>query len=242
MNEPLAIMNLVVIGLTVYFSYRGFTNPSFLNRYLFYNHAILEDKQYYRLLTSGVLHADWVHLLFNMFSLYSFGSAVEIVFGRDTFLSIYLAGIVGGNLLALLLHRRDDYRALGASGGVCGVIFACIFLLPGGSVQMLLIPIPIPSYIYAVGFMLYSYYGIRKQRGNIGHDAHLGGAIIGLITATILFPSIVSKNPVLYPIVMSLAVLLLAFIYIKPIRLIRTWQAKRNRPKDDELFTFKRFE
>jgi len=242
MNGPLAITNIAIIAVTAYFSYRGFTNPSFLNRYLFYNHAILEDKQYYRLLTSGALHADWVHLIFNMFSLYSFGSDVEIFFGRDTFLAIYLAGIVGGNVLALLLHRKDDYHALGASGGVCGIIFACIFLLPGGSVQMLLIPIPIPSYIYAVGFMLYSYYGIRKQRGNIGHDAHLGGAIIGLITATILFPSIVSKNPALYPIVMSLAVLLLAFIYIKPIQLIRTWQAKRNRPKDDELFTFKRSE
>jgi membrane associated rhomboid family serine protease len=174
--------------------------------------------------------------------LYSFGSAVELFFGRDTFLAIYFAGIVGGNVLALLLHRKDDYRALGASGGVCGIIFACIFLLPGSSVQLLLIPIPIPAYIYAVGFMLYSYYGIRKQRGNIGHDAHLGGAIIGLITATILFPSIVPKNPVLYPVVMLLAVLLLAFLYIRPIRLIRAWQSKRNRSKGDELFTFRRYD
>jgi hypothetical protein len=90
--------------------------------------------------------------------------------------------------------------------------------------------------------MLFSYYGIRAQRGNIGHDAHLGGAIIGLITATLLHPSIVPNNPVLYPAVMLLAVLLLAFLYINPIRLIRAWQAKRNRPKDDELFTFKRYQ
>ena len=235
-------MNLVVIALTVYFSYRGFVNPTFLTRYFFYNRAILADKQYYRLLTSAVLHADWVHLIFNMFSLYSFGSAVELLFGRVTFLATYLAGIVGGNILALILHRKDDYRALGASGGVCGVIFACIFLLPGTSVQLFAIPIPIPAYIYAVLFMLFSYYGIRSQRGNIGHDAHLGGAIIGLITATLLHPSIVPNNPVLYPAVMLLAVLLLAFLYINPIRLIRAWQAKRNRPRDDELFTFKRSE
>jgi membrane associated rhomboid family serine protease len=242
MNEPLALTNIAVIVVTVYFSYRGFINRSFLNRYLFYNHAILADKQYYRLLTSGALHADWVHLIFNMFSLYSFGSAVELLFGWVTFLATYLAGIVGGNVLALILHRKDDYRALGASGGVCGVIFACVFLLPGASVRLFAIPIPIPAYIYAVLFMLFSYYGIRSQRGNIGHDAHLGGAIIGLIMATLLHPSIVPNNPVLYPVVMLLAISLLALLYINPIRLIRTWQARRNRPPDDELFTFRRYD
>jgi len=242
MNQPTAIMNLVVIALTVYFSYRGFVNPTFLTRYFFYNRAILADKQYYRLLTSAVLHADWVHLIFNMFSLYSFGSAVELYFGQGTFLSIYFAGIVGGNLFALLLHRKDDYRALGASGGVCGIIFACIFLLPGSTVQLLFVPIPIPAYIYAVGFMLFSYYGIRAQKGNIGHDAHLGGAIIGLITATILYPAIITNNPVLYPVVMSLAVLLLLLICVKPLRLLKSWQVKRNKPPQDELFTFKRYQ
>jgi membrane associated rhomboid family serine protease len=242
MNAPLAIMNLVVIGLTILFSYMGFTNPVFLTRYYFYTRAILVDKQYYRLITSAFFHADWVHLLFNMFSLYSFGSALEIYFGQGAFLSIYSAGIVGGGLFALLLHRHDDYRALGASGGVCGVIFATIFLLPGGSVQVFPIPIPIPAYIYAVGFMLFSYYGVRKQKGNIGHDAHLGGAIIGLLTATVLYPKIISNNPVLYPVVMAIAVLLLVLICVRPIRLIKSLRAKRNRPKDDELFTFKRYE
>ncbi len=242
MNEPLALTNLAVVALTVYFSYRGFVDPSFLRRHLFSTRSILDNRQYYRLLSSGVLHADWMHLIFNMFSLYSFGSAVELLFGRVTFLATYLAGIVGGNILALVLHRNDDYRALGASGGVCGIIFACIFLLPGTSVQLFLIPIPIPAYIYAVLFMLFSYYGIRSKRGNIGHDAHLGGAIIGLITATLLHPSIVPNNPVLYPVVMLLAVSLLAFLYINPIRLIRAWQSKRNRPQDDELFTFRRFD
>jgi membrane associated rhomboid family serine protease len=213
MDETLAPASIAIIAITVYFSVKGFSSSAFLNRYLFSTREILEDRQYYRILTSGALHADWVHLLFNMFSLYSFGSAIELLFGRVTFLATYLAGIIGGNILALILHRKETYRALGASGGVCGVIFACIFLLPGTSVQMFFIPIPIPASIYAILFMLISYFGVRSQFGNIGHDAHLGGAIIGLLTATAFQPSIVPQNPVLYPAIIVLAISLMILLY-----------------------------
>ena len=213
MNETLAPANIVIIAVTAYFSYRGFASTAFLNRYLFSTRDILENRQYYRILSSGALHADWVHLLFNMFSLYSFGSAIELLFGRVTFLATYLAGIIGGNILALILHRKEHYLALVASGGVCGVIFACIFLLPGTSVQMFFIPIDIPANVYAVLFMLISYFGVRSQFGNIGHDAHLGGAIIGLLTATAFHPSIVPQNPVLYPAIIVLAISLMTLLY-----------------------------
>jgi len=155
-----------------------------------------------------------MHLLFNMYSLYSFGSVIEHIFGFPTFLAIYFAGIVGGSGLSLWLHRMHDYRALGASGGVCGIIFACIFLVPGSSVRIFLLPIDIPAYVYAVVFMAGSYFGIRRQRSNIGHDAHLGGAIIGLLTTTALQPWIVRQNPVLYAVVMSLAIVLFVLLYV----------------------------
>jgi len=241
MNGLPAILNWAVIALTVILSYVGFTNPRFLNRYLFSSQEILRSGQYDRLISSGALHANWVHLLFNMFSLYSFGSAVELFVGPGTFLITYLAGIVGGNLFALLLHRNENYHALGASGGVCGVIYACIFLLPGSSVMLMFIPIPIPAYIYAVLFMLFSFYGIRSKFGNIGHDAHLGGAIIGLLAATVMHPSIVPANPVLYPVVMLLAVVLLVLLSVNPLRLIQARKLKRAKA-EDELFTFKRHE
>jgi membrane associated rhomboid family serine protease len=242
MNQPTAITNIIIIALTAFFSYRGFINPLFLRQFLFSTRSILAGRQYYRLVSSSVLHADWVHLIFNMYSLYSFGAAVELFFGPGTFLAIYLASIVGGNLLALLLHRNEDYYALGASGGVCGVIFACIFLVPGSSVQLFFIPVNIPAYVYAILFMLFSYYGIRAQRGNIGHDAHLGGAIIGLLTATALYPSIIRQNPILYPVVMSLAILLLVFLNVGPVISRGIRQFTRKKSEDEKLFTFRRYD
>lgn len=213
MSEPIALWNLAIIALTVYCSYKGFSKPAFLESYLFIPEHILRDKQYYRLISSGFLHANWVHLIFNMYSLYCFGSTIERRFGFVTFLIIYFASILGGGLLSLYLHRNHDYRALGASGGVCGIIFACIFLLPGTSIRIFLVPIAIPAYIYAVVFVIGSYFGIRHKIGNIGHDAHLGGAIIGLMTTTALHPSIVSQNPVLYTIVMSISLGFFVYLY-----------------------------
>ncbi|MHC4156151.1 MAG: rhomboid family intramembrane serine protease [Planctomycetota bacterium] len=214
MIVPTALFNLVVIAATVYCSYRGFNSPAYVDRYIFNPEHILKDKQYYRLVSSGFLHADWMHLLFNMYSLYSFGSVIEDVFGPLTFLAIYFASVLGGSAVSLYLHRKHDYNALGASGGVCGIIFACIFLVPGSSVRILLLPINIPAYIYAILFMGISYFGIRHKIGNIGHDAHLGGAIIGLLTTTVLHPWIVRQNPVLYAVVMSLAVVLFVLVYV----------------------------
>jgi len=233
MNEPIAPFNVAVITITAFVSYRGFVNPSIIHRYLFGTREILEDKQYYRLITPGVLHADWVHLLFNMFSLYSFGSAIEFVVGPVTFLATYLVAILGGNILALILHRKEQYHALGASGGVCGVIFACIFLIPGSSVQIFLIPVDIPAHVYAFLFMLISYFGIQQQRDNIGHDAHLGGAIIGLLTTTALHPYIIAQNPVLYPAVMVIAVCLMLLLYINPINPRPSRRFRRN-DNDDQ--------
>jgi membrane associated rhomboid family serine protease len=237
MNELTAPFNVAVIVATVYSSYRGFNNPHYLDRYIFSPEHILRDKQYYRLVSSSLLHADWMHLLFNMYSLYSFGSVIEYNFGFPTFLAIYFAGLVGGSGLSLWLHRRHDYRALGASGGVCGIIFACIFLAPGSSVRIFLLPIHIPPYIYAILFMAGSYFGIRRQRSNIGHDAHLGGAIIGLVTTTVLHPSIVPQNPVLYTVVMSLAVVLFVLLYAHSADLQnkRAFEPARLREKISEI-------
>ncbi len=211
-----AIGTFGIIAFTVYWSYRGFTDLRFADVYIFSPIHILRDKQYHRLVSSGFLHANWIHLIFNMLSLYSFGANIERGAGLGAFLLIYLGSIVGGNLLSLYLHRHHDYRALGASGGVCGVIFASIFLFPGGSMVIFPLPIPIPSWLFAILFILVSFFGMRNQWGRIGHDAHLGGAIIGLLITTILYPSIVVRSPVLYVVIMGISAALFFYLYKDP--------------------------
>ncbi len=204
-NEPLAVATLAIIVGAAYGSYLGFRRPGFMDRYLFSPRAVLVRKEYWRLVTSAFLHADWVHFGLNAFSLYLFGRHVEEACGTPVLLGIFFASVVGGNLLALCLHRHHAYEALGASGGACGIVFASVFLLPGGSIRLLLLPIPIPAYLYALLFIIASVYGIRSGRDNIGHDAHLGGAIVGLLVTTAIRPAIIRESPVTYALVMLLS-------------------------------------
>lgn len=220
MDESTAIITLLLVGITTYLSSRAFKSPKLLETLVFNSIRILRDKEYHRVLTSGFIHADWAHLFFNMFSLYSFGRAIELSFGAHILLLIYLLSILGGSLLSLFLHRHEDYKALGASGGVCGVIFAAIFLLPGGGVTIFPLPIAIPSWLYAILFIAVSFFGLRNLKGNIGHDAHLGGAISGLAVTTAIYPAIITQSPVLYLTVITLSIVLLVYSYKHP--LLRT--------------------
>jgi membrane associated rhomboid family serine protease len=219
-EDDISPICFLIIAGTGVFSFFGFTRYGFLEKYIFDIQRILRDKEYYRIFTSALLHGSWMHLIFNMYTLYSFGSVIEWKCGFVRFLLIYISGIFGGSLVSLILHRNHEYRALGASGGVCGIVFACIFLIPDSSVYLFFIPYPIPAHVFAIMFMLFSYFGLRAQADNIGHDAHLGGAIVSLLVTTALYPEIVPKNPILYPSVLILALLFLFMLYLKPMHLM----------------------
>jgi len=203
--EAFTVMLIIANGM---FSYKGFTSRAFYEKHLFWVRKITENGESLRILSSGFLHAGWGHLIFNMFALYSFSVGVGRVVGLFKFIAIYFASLIGGNLTALFLNRHNPgYRAVGASGAVSGVIFSSILLFPDSSIYILFLPIAIPSWLFGIGFILISIYGIRTGAGNIGHEAHLGGAIIG-IAVTVLF------NPILITERLSLIVMLIVPISI----------------------------
>jgi membrane associated rhomboid family serine protease len=183
---------LVVMGLI---SYKGITDHNYLQRYSFHVDAILIHKEYKRFFTSGFLHTGWMHFIFNMLTLYAFSASLEWVLGLPKLLLLYFGSLLGGNLLALYIHRNHgDYSAVGASGAISGFIFGSIALFPGMSLSLFFLPYHIPSWAFGFLYVLYCIYGIKSQRDNIGHEAHLGGGLTGLIIAIAMFPHIIRVN------------------------------------------------
>jgi membrane associated rhomboid family serine protease len=213
MTTPVTFLVLVVTAVATFLA---FQRRDLWERWMFKPYEILRFKQYERLLTSGLIHLDWMHFAFNAFSFYAFARNIELVYGARSLLTIYLSAILGGSLLSLFIHRHHDYRALGASGGVCGVIFASIFLMPGGKISMFLIPIGIPAYAFAIIYLLLTFVALRRSADNVGHDAHLGGAIVGLLAATALYPALILAQPGMFLTVLGLSIAMLLLIVFDP--------------------------
>lgn len=189
-----AAISFAIMVITVIFSSRGFTNHSFLAKYAFEVEKVLLYRQYFRLFTSGLLHINWMHLIFNMLSLYAFAGGLVAITPWYIFLFIYIGSLLGGNLFALLVHKNHgDYTAVGASGAVNGIIFASMALNPGMTVNLLFF-LPMPGWLYALLFIGVSIYGIRSRSDNVGHEAHLAGALIGMLIAIILYPLLALEN------------------------------------------------
>ncbi len=204
-------ISLIIIIANVIISYRGFKDPVFFQRYLFDVDRILINKEYYRFITSGFLHVSWMHLIFNMVALFFFSGAVEAVAGDWGYLIIYFSSLIGGDLLSFLIHRNEgDYTAVGASGAVMGIIFASIALFPDMPIRLFILP-AIPAWLYGLVYVLYSIYGIRSRRDNVGHDAHLGGALIGMGVALLMHPEVILGH---YIVLLLITVPSIFFIYM----------------------------
>jgi len=226
------IAGLVLIILNVACSYKGFTNLVFFENYKFEVDRILINKEYKRLVTSGFLHVSWVHLIFNMIGLYAFSSFLEAQLGSFYFLILYFVSLIGGNLLALFIHRQHgDYSSVGASGGVCGLIFASIALFPEIGIGFFGLPFSMPSWLYGVLFTAYSIYGIKSNRDNIGHEAHLGGALIGMLIAVLMRPNVLMQNYLPILAITVPTIVFIYFIFTKPqFLLIDNYFFKKHKP------------
>jgi len=202
---------ILIIAANVVVSFKGFNDRGFFERYKFQIGPIIKGEKI-RLLASGFLHVDQSHLFFNMLTLYFFADPVIKYIGVPKFLAVYFGSLLAGSIFALSFHKKEPYySAVGASGAVMGVLYAAIMLNPGMNLYMFFIPIPIPAYVFGVGYLLYSIFGMKKQWGNIGHSAHIGGAIGGYILSIIFYPSILIDNKL---IVILLAVpIVLMFIF-----------------------------
>lgn len=209
---------LIIIAATAIISFVAFSNREVFEKYKFNVGAILHRKEYVRLLSAGFLHGDMMHLLFNMMTLYFFAPIVIQAFSSAGFLVVYFGSILLGNIFSLYLYKNQSwYSAIGASGGVSGILFASIAMIPDLGIYFFFIPIAIPGYIFGLAYFAYSVYMMLNPRvnDNIGHAAHLGGAFFGLVFAVALQPERAIDNA-LYLAIMALPLIYMSYmVFVK---------------------------
>ena len=190
-------ITLIIIVLTVGISVYAWSNQELTQKWIFHPYSIITQHQYYRFVTSGFLHADWTHLLFNMFSFYMFAQVVERAFtqlfgtqnGIILFLLIYIGGIIVSDVYTFMKERKNrNYFALGASGGVSAIIFSSILLNPVTKIIIFPIPVGIPGFIFGLLYLVYSYFQAKRMGDNVNHDAHFYGAVFGFLLTMFIVP------------------------------------------------------
>jgi len=179
-----------VFAVTLIVSLIGlFAAPKVIERSLLRPYWLLRNREYHRLVTSGFVHADLGHLIFNMITFYFFAFQLEQRIGTTKFLALYLIGLGLSDLGTYFKHRNEpNYASLGASGAILAVLFASIVYFPEQSLFIIPIPVPIPAPLFAVGYLIYSYFSSKHSKGRINHDAHIGGALTGLAFVAVTDP------------------------------------------------------
>ncbi|MBN2614674.1 MAG: rhomboid family intramembrane serine protease [Bacteroidales bacterium] len=192
-------MNLILIAVTVIVSIVAFGNRELFDRLKFTPYQIKNQRQSWRFLSYALVHAGWLHLLINMWVLYSFGSIVERTFqlqfgmkGLFYYVLLYVGGILFSTLFDYGKYKNNVYySAVGASGAVSAVVFASILIFPTGGIMLFPIPFSIPSWLFGILYLVYSAYMARNGKDNVGHSAHFWGAVFGLVFTAIVVPHVI---------------------------------------------------
>jgi membrane associated rhomboid family serine protease len=199
-------ITLTIIIITGVITLTGFKNGKVVDELIFWPPAISKKHQYYRFITCGLIHADYMHLIFNMLTLYFFGTVMEAYYQGQLglqkwyYLALYTGALIVSNIPTYLKHRNDyNYRSLGASGAVSAVLFAFILLRPWQKILVLVFPVP--AIIYGGLFLFYSAYMSRKGGDNVNHDAHFYGALFGVLFTIAVRPEVVEIfwNELIHP-------------------------------------------
>ncbi len=207
-----SVVTLVIIAANAIISFKGFNDVEFFNKYKF-NISSIQRGNKLVIFSSGFLHIDVTHLAVNMLTLYFFAGSVISYLGVTGFLGVYFASLLLGNVLSYFFHKDEmHYTAVGASGAVVGVLYSAILLRPDMMLGLFFI-IPIPAYVFGIGYLLYSIYAMKKRQDNIGHDAHFGGAMGGYFLTIVLQPGIIQESSLM--VVLLLIPIVLLFILQK---------------------------
>ena len=195
------MITVIIIAITCIVSILCFNGTLNGNKLIFNAYQVWHRKEWYRMLTSGIIHSGWGHLFFNMLTLYFFGRVVEQYFsaafggvlGAVLYVMLYVSALAISSLGDLVKYRDNwNYNALGASGAVSAVLFASILFAPKMGIYIYLIPIPVPGYIFAPLYPLYCWYMAKRNMDNIGHTAHFWGAVYGILFPIICKPDVLS--------------------------------------------------
>jgi len=193
------MITLGIIIATVIISLYAMNNPSLLHKLMMNPFMITQRGQYYRLIASGFIHKDFMHLFFNMFSLYFFGGVLEVIFGFIFgewgwlyYIILYVLGIIVSDIPTLMKNKNNyHYNSLGASGAVAAVIFGSILFQPLENICLYAV-LCFPGFILGIVYLIYSYFSAKKSRDGINHDAHLYGALFGIVYCVVLYPKSIS--------------------------------------------------
>ena len=179
----------IILTLTIVISVIGLLSRKVLEKAILRPQMIAQGNDYATLLSSGFVHADFGHLIFNLITYYSFAFPLDRAIGDLRFEILYFSAMLVGNLGTCIKHRKEpDYASLGASGAILGVLFASIVYFPQQKLLMLPIPIPIPAPLFAVAYLAFSWYSSGRSRDRINHDAHIFGALTGLVFVLVTAP------------------------------------------------------
>jgi membrane associated rhomboid family serine protease len=215
--DETGIVAVILILINLLFTYQGLRSQVYFDRFKFDVDQLLIHKDYKRIVTSGFLHLGWMHFATNMYTLYAFSGSIENYLGAIPFIILYFASLIGSNLFSIFVHRNHgDYSAVGASGAVSGIVFASIVLFLGMELGFLFLPIHIPVWLFGLVYVLYTIYGVKSNRGNIGHEAHLGGLVIGVLIALIMEPSAIVHNTFTVLTILISAIGFIVFVLLKP--------------------------
>jgi membrane associated rhomboid family serine protease len=181
-----------IFAITIIFSLLVFYNEELYNQFILQPYSVARGERVYTLFTSGLIHRDWSHLLFNLMSYYFFAFKLETVIGHWQFGILYVISLIVSDLPTVAKHKNDYwYRSLGASGAISAVVFSYILFFPFAKMGLLFLPIPIPAILFGGLYLGYCAYASRKGLGNVNHDAHFYGALCGIMITIILYHEII---------------------------------------------------